>query len=120
MELKEGTMVMNITNITWYQYISIGDVSGCVLFDGERTIYAQTNDLRGLALPIGLSALGFVNAGKISPALPNMRFYRNGSMEIMESDKGESFYKDKELKFTFEVQEIFDLFDLIPKELKWQ
>jgi len=117
MDLKQGTIVEYEGHGIWVQYYSLGDINGCIIFDGNIQRYASLTELKALDLPIGLSALGFIEMGKDNPIFPNTTFYRKGGMEVSENENSEYFIGDRPIKFTHEVQEIFDLFELLPKNV---
>ena len=116
MDFIQGTILKNDASAKWVQYVSDGDINGCIIYDGDFKSYASLEDLSVLDLPIGLSAMGFIEMGKENPNEPNITFYRKGNMEIKESSNGKFFVGDKQIRFTNEAQEIFDLFDFLPKE----
>jgi len=116
-ELKQGIILRYNPFPKWVQYVSNGDTKGCVIYDGENQTYASTNDLSPLDLPIGLIALGFVEMKNEISNLPFPVVYRNGKMEIFRDKSGQFFIDNKQIKFTHQVQEFFDLFEMLPNKL---
>ena len=114
MELKEGMIVNNKAGAYWCQYLSQGDINGCIIFDGRAEgagqTYAQLEDLEPTELPVGLASLGFTEINYE----PGTKIYRrNPDMEISVREANQYYIGDKKITFTYEVQEAFGLFDLI-------
>ncbi|MFD0765709.1 hypothetical protein ACFQZI_12675 [Mucilaginibacter lutimaris] len=111
--MKHGSIIVNISRSEWGQFIDKQDDNHSIFFNGENYISIDNGDIDELNLPSSLSALGFT---EVTPqgAWPKEYQNRNGLL-IIERAIGEFYIDDKPVKFASEVQEQFDLYNLLNK-----